>query len=289
MLRDRMASGRLRPGDRAPSTRAIVREFGVAMATASKVLARLRDDGLVATAPGRGTVVLDPSATARRPDALTVEAVVAAAVAVADAEGLDAVSMRRVGADLGVSTMALYRYVSDKDDLVLRMMDAACAELAPPVTAGGWRERLELVARELWSGFRRHPWFAGVMSMTRPQPVRSAIPFTECALEGLRSAGLGVGPALTAYLGLMNLVRGLAINIEAELAEEATSGLTADEWQQRQNRDLAAALPRERFPRMHELLENTHDFDLDDVFEAALTAYLDGLVVQIWAVERRRA
>lgn len=282
MLRARIESGRLRPGDRAPSTRAVIREFGVAMATATKVLGRLREAGLVATMPGRGTVVLDPRTEARRSATPTVDVVVATAVAIADAEGLEAVSMRRIGADLDVSTMTLYRYVQDKEDLLLRMMDVVCRELTVPGPGpGGWRSRVELVSRELWSGFRRHPWFAGIMSMTRPQPVLSAIPFTECTLEELRSAGLGVDAAMTAYLGLMNLVRGLALNIEAELAAEAASGLTADQWHERQNDDLAAALPPEQFPRMHELLTATYDFDLDDVFQATLAAYLDGLDRQV--------
>src|SRR5215213_4956292 len=97
-LRRRIAGGELPPGARMPSTRALVQRYGVAMATATKVLTTLRHEGLIRSMPGVGTVVVgEPSAPAtgrpaRRRNAadggLTVEAIVAAGIAVADAEGL---------------------------------------------------------------------------------------------------------------------------------------------------------------------------------------------------------
>src|SRR3954452_478814 len=108
-LRRRITTGELAPGARVPSTRAIVQRYGVAMATATKVLTTLRHEGLIRSVPGVGTVVAGESSprpverTARRrstPDGgLGRAAIVAAAIAVADAEGLAALSMRRVAAE----------------------------------------------------------------------------------------------------------------------------------------------------------------------------------------------
>jgi DNA-binding transcriptional MocR family regulator len=130
-IRQRITSGALRTGDRVPSTRQLVQEFGVAMATATKVLATLRQEGLVRTLPGIGTVVDAPSTHApalRGPGqpepGLTRQRIVDTAVGIADAEGLAALSMRRTAADLGVTTMALYRHVPGKDQLLLLIADA---------------------------------------------------------------------------------------------------------------------------------------------------------------------
>src|SRR5215469_15474933 len=109
-LRTRIDSGELAPGMRVPSTRAIVDEWGVAMATATRVLTELRQEGLVRAVPGVGTVVdggrrpARPAPAPRRHGAadmaLSADRIVAAGVAIADAEGLAAVSMRRVASEL---------------------------------------------------------------------------------------------------------------------------------------------------------------------------------------------
>ncbi|MGP3958912.1 TetR/AcrR family transcriptional regulator C-terminal domain-containing protein [Nonomuraea sp. 3N208] len=126
-IRRRIASGELAPGDRVPSTRQIVREWRVAMATASKVLSRLQEEGLARPVPGVGTVVAGPE---RRPppEDLTRQRIVKAAVEIADAEGLAAVSMRRIAAELRASAMSLYRHVDGKDELVHLMADAVYGE-----------------------------------------------------------------------------------------------------------------------------------------------------------------
>src|SRR3954468_2630132 len=108
-VRRRIEAGELRPGDRVPSARAITRQWGVAIATATKVHAALRDEGLTVARPGVGTVVAGPAP--RRDHDLTEERIVAAAIAIADADGLAELSMRRIATDLGVATMSLYRHV----------------------------------------------------------------------------------------------------------------------------------------------------------------------------------
>jgi DNA-binding transcriptional regulator YhcF (GntR family) len=142
-IRRRIASGDLRAGDRVPSTREITRQWGVAMATATKVLATLRDEGLVRTVAGVGTVV---ERAPRQPEAAASEhgprrdRIVHAAVGIADAEGLEAVSMRRLAAQLGVGAMSLYRYVPGKEALVHLMAEAVFRQHPLPEPGpDGWR------------------------------------------------------------------------------------------------------------------------------------------------------
>src|SRR5262249_27364456 len=136
-IRARIADRELRPGDPVPSARGITREWAVALATATKGLATLNAEGVTRSLPGRGTVVASPAVpaqpagvsarAARRnvgdPD-LTRERIVAAAIRVADAEGLAQLSMRRIATELGAAPMSLYRHVNGKDELLVSMMDS---------------------------------------------------------------------------------------------------------------------------------------------------------------------
>lgn len=296
-LRLRIEAGELAPGDRVPSTREITRQWGVAMATATKVLTELRHEGLVHAVPGVGTLVAAltdhpattlpstrpaPGAPIRRngaPDqALTPERIVAAAIAVADAEGLAAASMRRVAAELEVATMSLYRHVADKNDLLMQMMDAAFSAWPFPTDPpAGWRERLEFAARMLWAMFHRHPWLAPALSVTRPQPIASAVPFTEWVLTTLHGHGLDLRTSLTAHLSLFNYIRGTALNFEMEAEAEALSGLNNEQWMDTQEPALQAIVATGRFPVFERLATAGYDFDLDNVFEFGLQRLLDGL------------
>src|SRR4029077_9793855 len=130
----------------------------------TKALAALRQEGIVRPIPGVGTVVGGRQPVHGRPPALAPPAIppaagrrhgtsdprlapgriVAVAMAVADAEGLAGLSMRRVATEIGVATMSLYRHVADKDDLLLKMMDAAFGECRFPAhPPEGWRDQLE--------------------------------------------------------------------------------------------------------------------------------------------------
>ena len=294
-LRQRIETGTLAPGARVPSTREITRAWGVAMATATKVLNELRREGLVRAVPGIGTVVAarpgtgggaaTPPATPvpRRPgpeQALTLDRIVAAALLVADTEGLDAVSMRRVAADLGVATMSLYRHVTDKDDLLMRMMEAAFAPWPfPSDPPEGWRERLTLAARLLWEVFRSHPWLASAMSLTRPQIVATAIPFTEWVLSTLDGRGLDFSTVFTTHLTLFNYIRGTAVNVELEAEAEAATGLDNDGYMDTQEQAMAELLATGRFPTLARLSVAGYDLDLDHLFEFGLQRLLDGVAV----------
>ena len=130
-----------------------------------------RDAFIVLVEPA-GRVIEQPAGAAHLTPRLAPGRIVAAAMAVADAEGLAGLSMRRVATEIGVATMSLYRHIADKDDLMLKMTDAAFGECRIPAhPPEGWRDQLELAARTLWAMFQRHPWLAPALSVTRPQPI----------------------------------------------------------------------------------------------------------------------
>jgi AcrR family transcriptional regulator len=121
---------------------------------------------------------------------LSVDAIVEAAVRVADAEGLDAVSMARVAKELGFTTMSLYRHVTSKDELLQLMWNASAQGAESLVLDGdGWRDRLRqwaLIQREMMD---RHPWITQ-MPMAAPPLAPNSLTFVERGLETLEGTGL---------------------------------------------------------------------------------------------------
>jgi len=304
----RIRTGELARGDRVPSTRQIVREWGVAMATATRVLTALRRQGLVHAVPGIGTVVgsgrpggdpapIEPSQVPIEPSlspspsphsgppavsehALSRSRVVATAIEVADAEGLAALSMRRVAAELGTATMSLYRHVRDKDDLLMLMVQATFARYPLPARPADGRAGLEALCRLQWSTYQRHPWLAQWVSMTRPQLIPSAMAHTEWAMAILADLGLDVNERLHMAVTLANYVRGTAINLEPEAQAEQDTGITSHEWMASQDAVMTGIVASGEFPMFAELAQDEDlDLTLESLFEFGLARLLDGLEV----------
>lgn len=294
-LRRRITEGELAPGDRVPSTRRLAQQWGVALATATKALTELRLEGYVEARPRAGTVV---AATARRagdppaaptpapapaPEAeLTRERVVRAAMEIADAEGLAALSMRGVAARLGVAAMSPYRYVGGKNRLVSLMADAAYGELGyPDPPPPGRRARLELGARTLWRLHRRHPWLAQLTPLTRPLMLPNMLVHGEWLLSALDGTGLDATTQMDVQLLVFTHVQGVAANLEREAQAEAATGKTDDEWMAAQQPALTALAASGRYPAFTRTLgalgDGGYDMDLDALFELGLTTLLNGL------------
>ncbi len=271
------------------------------MATAAKALTVLRNEGVVLARPRSGTVVA-PDATA--PDSgsgipdpppgdgapvagPTRDRLLRTAIALADAEGLSAVSMRAIAGRLGVAPMTLYRHVRDKDDLLASMSDAAFAESPLPADLpAGWRERVELAVRGLWAVHQRHPWLAQVTPLTRPLAASSLLAYSELMPAAITDRGLDPITAFELNVLLYNFVTGIAINLDAEARAAAASGLSDEEWISEQTPDLDALADSGRYPAFAAVLtamgrQGGYDLDLDRLFELGLRHLLDGLVLTL--------
>ena len=287
VIRARIASGELAPGGRVPSAREISRDHGVALATATKVLAVLREDGLVHMVPGVGTLVVDrgdgpPTATrpARVPTELRTADVVVAAVRRADEEGLAGVSMRRIAADLGVATMSLYSRVRSKDELLLLMLDRVFAESPPPafVPSDNWRSRVDAMAHLQWGVHLRHPWTPALLSLSRPQNSPHGMRYTEALLQAFDGFGLSATHLMHATVVVAGYVRGCATDLEAEVRSQQDTGLTADQWIRANGPAYEATVATGGFPMLASIgREPTIDLNLTTLFEFGLSRLLDGL------------
>jgi AcrR family transcriptional regulator len=160
---------------------------------------------------------------------LSVDAIVAAAIAVADTDGLAGLSMRAVAERLGVTAMALYTYLPGKDELVDLMYDAAHAELPVGYDLGkGWRPAVTSWATDLVGCYVRHPWALQV-SFARPVLGPNEQAVVEALAHVLRQAGLPAGVARRVVSLLFYVVRGTAQAV-AESRLAATRGSEQAWW-----------------------------------------------------------
>ncbi len=131
-----------------------------------------------------------PTAPSRSTGTLSRERVLATAIELADAEGIEALSMRRLGAALGVDPMAIYRHVRDKDDLLDGIVDMIVARV-PVVTAGGWQAALRATILGARAELLRHPWAKPVIE-SRPAPGPATVRYIDGVLGILRGGGASV-------------------------------------------------------------------------------------------------
>lgn len=282
-LKRRIEAGELRPGERIPSARAITREWGVAIATATKAHAVLRDEGLTVARPGVGTVVAGPAPHRDTDLSLSLGRIVTAAIAVADEHGMAELSMRRIAVSLNVATMSLYRHVPSREELEVAMIDAALGELrVPPRYSGVWRADLEQCGRAMWALFQRHPWLGEIMSLTRPQLSLNGMRLGEWIMGSLTPAGLSASDRMLVQVLLFSFVRGIADAIQPEAEAMRDTGMTGDEWMETQESAFHRFIEGQPSPTYEELFLRTPDFefDLEVLFEFGLARFLDG--IEVW-------
>ncbi|MEU2930649.1 TetR/AcrR family transcriptional regulator C-terminal domain-containing protein [Streptomyces sp. NPDC007251] len=155
-----------------------------------------------------------------RKPAYSREAITAAAVALADAEGLEAVTMRKVAAQVGAGVMSLYSYAPDKETLLNLMVDHVSGELTvmdPP--SGDWRADLKTIAHLQRAHMLRHPWLPAALS-TRRVPGPNTLAFLEHALAVLRPTGLDGAAKLEVFAQITAFVAG---HVAHEIAQAAAS------------------------------------------------------------------
>jgi len=200
-----------------------------------------------------------------RPARLTREQIVDTALRLADAEGLEAVSMRRLARELTVSPMGLYSYFEAKNDLIRAMLDVVSGRLGPAEVDGEWPEQLAEMGRRMRATILEHPRLAQLF-VTAPALGGRAMHVVEDMIGALRAHGV---PAETAVRAVY-AVTAYAI------------GFVAQEVPRCERRDAAArrdalrSLPEDRFPNMVELADVAAGFASEEQFESGLRALVEG-------------
>ena len=164
-------------------------------------------------------------APARRRPALSQDAIVRAAIEVADAGGSEALTMQTVAQALGAFTpMSLYRHVYSKEGLIDLMLDAVLADAQPRErSAGDWYTDVYDLEKRLWTAIMRHPWFAQLVH-TRPPLGPNALRRTDYLLGVFTRLGADIGTAM----GYVSLIERLVIGLALQVGEEARAELLVD-------------------------------------------------------------
>lgn len=217
---------------------------------------------------------------------LTLERVVSAAVGLADREGLAALSMRKVAAELDVGTMSLYRYVPGKAELLDLMLDHV---YGPPeaLTDGrgkDWRTTMELVARGTWELYLDHPWLLQV-NQSRPILGPNALAGLDFALAGLDGLALTGREKMAVILAVDHYVTGTARTYVLQQQVVRETGITDEEFWTTQAPILNQAMASGDYPEVARLPEDAYSIDGEEALKFGLTSLLDGLET---VIDRKR-
>jgi AcrR family transcriptional regulator len=213
--------------------------------------------------------VARPSAVPRR--RLSRERVLRAAIAHADAGGLEALTMRTLAEMLGVAPMALYRHVASKDDLIDAMVDVVFSEIGVPPGGGDWKTAMRRRAIAVRDALGRHPWAVGLME-SRRSPGPANLRHHDAVIGRLRAAGFDVGLTAHAYSLLDSYIYGFALtklNLPFQAADVAQ---VAEE--------MLEPFRQNEYPNLVEFLSDhvmQPGYDYGDEFEYGLDVILDGL------------
>jgi AcrR family transcriptional regulator len=212
--------------------------------------------------------------------------IAAAGIRIAAAEGIDAVSMRRVAAETGAGTTSLHRYVRNKDELLDLMADAALSQEEPPAAGADWRAGLREIARRNRAVLLRHPWLAA-LSPGRPALGPNSLRWFEATFQIAARPGLTADDTLAVVGTVLTFVRG---HVSTELAERQAgerSGISPDQWMAAQGRYGDEIISGGQYPALARIMVEAagpHDADrFGTSFTAGLSYLLAGLVAAFGA------
>lgn len=210
---------------------------------------------------------------------MSLDQIVKAALAIADADGLEALSMRKVAAVLGYTPMSLYRYVPSKGELIDLMLEAVMAESTDIAEVkGGWREKLRASALGDWDLYHQHPWMLQV-SWVRPPLGPRMLAAVESVLEVTSAAGFSMRDGAKVLFTLDHFVRGAArMSIDSLLAEQRT-GISDEDWWAARYPFLQEVIESGRYPAFTKAIaEGAYDTPPPgESFEFGLERILDGV------------
>lgn len=188
--------------------------------------------------------------------------VLEAACAIVDSEGSDALTMRRLGADLGVVPMAVYNYYPDRESLLDAIAEHALGSIAARERRGGWRVRLDAMIRDLRDLAIQHPYLYAV-ALSRPNKPIAAMQLMFEAMDALREAGLSQPSAVRWYHTFVMLLQGFP-SWRASLERYRAAPATPGEGQTLNRQQLKD-------------LQSVHDASPSDQFDQSIKILLDHL------------
>jgi AcrR family transcriptional regulator len=220
--------------------------------------------------------------TDRRPR-LSKERVLRVAVALADRDGIESLTMRKLADELGVGVMSLYYYVANKDELIAEMVEIVFSEIELPSTDVDWKTAMRQRAISTRDALNRHRWAVGLME-SRAMPGPASIRVHDAVLGYLREAGFSIEMTIQAYSLLDAYIYGFALQektVPFENAEEAAAVAQeqAREFETRAEEQQFAALADE-FPYLAEVVAGhvaEVGYDFGQAFEYGLDLILDAL------------
>lgn len=210
------------------------------------------------------------------PAPLSRERIVRAAIRLADADGLDAVSLRKVAAVLDVGPMRLYGYIATKEELLDLMVDAAYGEITP--VGDGWRDVLRSLAEAVRQAAHRHEWLADLLG-GRPQLGPNALASGEAVLAAMGGVDLEV--VVPAVAAVNAYVIGAVRREITERRAERASGLDQRQWQATHGPYLRRTFATGRFPALAAMVHDGPHLDADENFRAGLDFVLDGIAARV--------
>jgi AcrR family transcriptional regulator len=226
-----------------------------------------------------------PSRPSRGPQpAHSRERIAEAAVKIADADGIEAASMRRVAAEIGSRATSLYRYVRNKEELLDLMVDLVMGEIRVPEPSGDWRADLAAIAHHMRAVVKRHPWMIAI-SVFRPALGPNSLATMEATLKALDGYGLDVDGMLVIANALSTFARGYAAGEIAEQQAQARSGLGREQWMASQAQYVEMMHSSGKFPLFMRVIDEArspHDPGLvQQGFEQGLACLLDGVAARL--------
>ncbi|MDQ0311179.1 AcrR family transcriptional regulator [Kitasatospora herbaricolor] len=207
------------------------------------------------------------------------ERIVAAAIALADEGGLEAVSLRKVAARLEAGPMRLYGYISTKQELFDLMVDEVYAEILPEERPGDWREALGALAHRTRRAALRHEWLADLLG-GRPALGPNGLAVAEAtlsALDGLADIDTVMRAVETVSAYFTGAIRRETANLRAERA----TGLSRLDWQRASGPHLTRMLATGRYPALAEAVHDGTDVDAEETFATGLDWVLDALAARL--------
>ncbi|NUW40973.1 TetR/AcrR family transcriptional regulator [Nonomuraea rhodomycinica] len=210
------------------------------------------------------------------------DVIVRAALACAHREGVAAVSMRRVAADLGVGVMSLYRYVAGREELNDLMVDTVFADHPLPEPGpDGWRDKLELSARQEWALHRRHPWLSQlVVATTRPPNAPHLMAYTDWRMRALAGHDLDFATLTKIAIMIGTYLQSAAAPLAYETQAARRTRHTREQWTEARRESFDRSIREARLPMVSEFGSEAFEAaEPDNIFEFGLHRMLDGIAV----------